>query len=181
VQNCRATHAHRVASLCKGFCSYGGTAFREVEAMSVGLIETPDETNISQSPHFIRFRVKEVDRLGVPVVAPAGGLGVHFDAGQFLKHVPQTESRSGELAAACFLICGVRGMERGTISSVREAPSGCFVRYPQVPISETHDSHSWDGFVIELRTTTRATHWYREISAQNGFVAWPMRRRLARL
>ena len=94
VQNCRGTHTHRVASLCKGSCTYGGTSFREVEAMSVGLIETPD---------------------------------------------------------------------------------------PQVPISETHDSHSWDGCVIELRTTTCTSHWYREISAHNAFVAWPMRKRLARL
>jgi tryptophanase len=54
-------------------------------------------------------------------VTPAGGLGVHIDAGQFLSHVPQTEYPAGALAAAFFLVSGVRGMERGTISSVRDA------------------------------------------------------------
>jgi tyrosine phenol-lyase len=107
--------------LYEGFYTYGGMSIREVEAMAVGLIETLDDTVISQSPAFIKFMVNELDRLGVPVVTPAGGLGVHIDAGQFLSHVPQTEYPAGALAAAFFLISGVRGMERGTISSVRDA------------------------------------------------------------
>ena len=107
--------------LFEGFYTYGGMSIREVEAMAIGLVETLDETIISQSPNFIRFMVNELDRLGLPVVTPAGGLGVHIDAGQFLSHVPQTEYPAGSLAAAFFLISGVRGMERGTISSVRDA------------------------------------------------------------
>ncbi len=107
--------------LFEGFYTYGGMSIREVEAMAVGLAETLDETIIGQSPSFIRYMVNELDRLGLPVVTPAGGLGVHIDAGQFLSHVPQTEYPAGALAAAYFLVSGVRGMERGTISSVRDA------------------------------------------------------------
>jgi tryptophanase len=107
--------------LYEGFYTYGGMSIREVEAMAVGLIETLDESIISQSPSFIRYMVNELDRLGIPVVTPPGGLGVHIDAGQFLSHVPQTEYPAGALAAAYFLVSGVRGMERGTISSVRDA------------------------------------------------------------
>lgn len=107
--------------LFEGFYTYGGMSIREVEAMSVGLLETLDETVISQSPNFIRYMVNELDKLGIPVVTPAGGLGVHIDAGGFLSHVPQKEYPAGALAAAYFLISGVRGMERGTISSVRDA------------------------------------------------------------
>ncbi len=107
--------------LFEGFYTYGGMSIREVEAMAVGLIETLDETVISQSPRFIRYMVNELDRLGIPVVTPAGGLGVHIDAGQFLSHLPQKEYPAGALAAAFFLVSGVRGMERGTISSVRDA------------------------------------------------------------
>jgi tyrosine phenol-lyase len=107
--------------LYEGFYTYGGMSIREVEAMAIGLAETLDETVISQSPLFIRFMVDELSKLGVPVVTPAGGLGVHIDAGQFLSHVPQKEYPAGCLAAAFFLISGVRGMERGTISSVRDA------------------------------------------------------------
>lgn len=107
--------------LYEGFYTYGGMSIREVEAMAVGLFETLDESVISQSPAFIGFMVNELDRLGIPVVTPPGGLGVHIDAGQFLSHVPQTEYPAGALAAAYYLVSGVRGMERGTISSVRDA------------------------------------------------------------
>lgn len=107
--------------LYEGFYTYGGMSIREVEAMAVGLMETLDDTVISQSPSFIRYMVNELDRLGLPVVTPPGGLGVHIDAGQFLDHLPQAEYPAGALAAAFFLVSGVRGMERGTISSVRDA------------------------------------------------------------
>jgi tryptophanase len=107
--------------LFEGFYTYGGMSIREVEAMAVGLYETLDETVIAQSPGFIRYMVEELDKLGIPVVTPPGGLGVHIDAGQFLAHVPQSQYPAGCLAAAFFLISGVRGMERGTISSVRDA------------------------------------------------------------
>lgn len=107
--------------LYEGFYTYGGMSIREIEAMAVGLRETLDETVISQSPQFIRYMVEELERRGVPVVTPPGGLGVHINAGQFLAHVPQSEYPAGALAAAFYLVSGIRGMERGTISSVRDA------------------------------------------------------------
>lgn len=107
--------------LYEGFYTYGGMSIREVEAMAVGLVETLDETVISQSPQFIRYMVEDLERCGVPVVTPPGGLGVHIDAGKFLSHVPQSEYPAGALAAAFYLVSGIRGMERGTISSVRDA------------------------------------------------------------
>jgi tryptophanase len=106
--------------LYEGFTTYGGMSVREIEAMAVGLRETMDDTVISQSPSFIEFAVNELDKLGVPVVTPSGALGCHIDAGSFLPHVPQAEYPAGALAAALFLISGIRGMERGTISSVRD-------------------------------------------------------------
>jgi tryptophanase len=65
--------------------------------------------------------VNELDKAGVPVVTPAGALGCHVDSMGFLPHVPQKEYPAGALAAALFIISGCRGMERGTISSVRDA------------------------------------------------------------
>jgi tryptophanase len=106
--------------LFEGFITYGGMSVREIEAMAIGLYETTDETVIAQSPSFIEYTVNELDRLGVPVVMPAGALGCHLDAMGFLPHVPQEEYPAGALAAALFIISGIRGMERGTISSVRD-------------------------------------------------------------
>jgi tyrosine phenol-lyase len=105
--------------LYEGFLTYGGMSIREIEAMAVGLRETTDETVISQSPKFIEFAVNELDKLGVPVITPAGALGCHIDCMGFLPHVPQAEYPAGALAAALFIISGIRGMERGTVSSVR--------------------------------------------------------------
>lgn len=106
--------------LYEGFLTYGGMSVREIEAMAVGLRETQDETVIGQSPSFIRYLVESLDAAGVPVVTPPGGLGCHVDARGFLPHVPQTEYPAGALVAAYYIASGVRGMERGTISSVRD-------------------------------------------------------------
>ena len=107
--------------LFEGFTTYGGMSVREIEAMAIGLYETTDDTVISQSPSFIEYAVNELDKLGVPVVTPAGALGCHIDAGGFLPHVPQAEYPAGALATALYIVSGIRGMERGTISSVRDA------------------------------------------------------------
>ena len=57
----------------------------------------------------------------MPVITPAGGLGAHLNAGAFLSHIPQTQYPAGALAAALYLVGGIRGMERGSISEQRDA------------------------------------------------------------
>jgi len=106
--------------LYEGFLTYGGMSVREIEAMAVGINETCDETVISQSPSFIAYAVNQLDDVGIPVITPPGALGCHIDAKGFLSHVPQQDYPAGALAAALFIISGIRGMERGTISSVRD-------------------------------------------------------------
>ncbi|MHB8902800.1 MAG: tryptophanase [Thermoguttaceae bacterium] len=107
--------------LFEGFLTYGGMSVREIEAMAVGLRETLDMDMISQSPQFIKYLVDQLDGGGVPVVTPAGGLGCHLDARGFLPHVPQLQYPAGALGSALFIISGIRGMERGTISMDRDA------------------------------------------------------------
>jgi len=106
--------------LYEGFLTYGGMSVREIEAMAVGLYETLDESVICQSPSFIKYLVEELDNKGIPVMKPAGVLGVHLDAMQICSHIPQSQYPAGSLAAALFLISGVRGMERGSISNQRD-------------------------------------------------------------
>lgn len=106
--------------LFEGFLTYGGMSVREIEAMAVGIIETCDDTIISQSPMFIEYAVNSLDAVGIPVITPAGALGCHIDAMGFLPNIPQEEYPAGALAAALFIVSGIRGMERGTISSIRD-------------------------------------------------------------
>ncbi|MEW6622121.1 MAG: tryptophanase [Bacillota bacterium] len=107
-------------TLYEGFLTYGGMSVREIEAIAVGLEETMDENMINQGPQFIEYMVKELQKKGVPVVTPAGGLGCHVNAMEFLEHVPQSQYPAGALASALYIVSGVRGMERGTLSEQRD-------------------------------------------------------------
>ncbi|CAA7611671.1 Tyrosine phenol-lyase [Candidatus Terasakiella magnetica] len=109
-----------LVTLYEGFLTYGGMSIREIEALTVGLEETMDEDMISQGPQFIEYMVNDLAKQGVPVITPAGGLGCHLDALAFLPHVPQTQYPAGALASALYLVSGVRGMERGSISEQRD-------------------------------------------------------------
>ncbi len=109
-----------LVTLYEGFLTYGGMSVREMEAIVVGLDETMDENMINQGPQFIEYMVNELKKHGVPVVTPAGGLGCHINAMEFLSHVPQSQYPAGALASALYLVSGVRGMERGTVSEQRD-------------------------------------------------------------
>jgi tryptophanase len=122
---CTDSHAiyremEALVPLFEGFLTYGGISIREIEAMAVGLYETLDETMICQSPKFIAYLVHSLTAKGVPMVTPPGVLGAHVDAMQICAHIPQTQYPAGSFAAAFFLISGVRGMERGSISNQRD-------------------------------------------------------------
>jgi tyrosine phenol-lyase len=106
--------------LYEGFLTYGGISIREIEAMTVGLYETQMEDVVGQSPSFINYAVKELDKLGLPVIMPGGALGCHVEAQKFIPHLPQSQYPAGALVAAFFIVSGIRGMERGTLSSIRD-------------------------------------------------------------
>lgn len=109
--------------LYEGFLTYGGMSVREMEAITVGLEETMDEDVISQGPQFIEYMVNELVKYGVPVVTPAGGLGCHLNASEFVSHLSHSEYPAGALGAAMYIAGAIRGMERGTMSEQRE-PDG---------------------------------------------------------
>jgi len=87
----------------------------------VGLREMVDLDVASSSADLIKYFVDEMSRRNIPVVTPPGGLAGHLDAMKFLPHVPQSQYQAGALAAALYLVSGVRSMERGTISMDRDA------------------------------------------------------------
>ena len=106
--------------LFEGFLTYGGISVREIESMAVGLREATDWNVIRHSPEFIKYLVDSLDAKGIPVITPAGGLGAHLDARGFLPHLTSFDYPAGALAAALYIVSGVRGMERGTISMDRD-------------------------------------------------------------
>lgn len=107
----------------EGFLTYGGMSVKEMEAITVGLEETMDMDVISQGPLFTEYTVNEMVKEGIPMVTPAGGLGAHMNATEFLDHIPPQEYPAGALAIAMYIAGSVRGMERGTLSEERN-PDG---------------------------------------------------------
>lgn len=104
----------------EGFSTYGGISVREIEAMAVGLEETLEEDVISQGPLFIEEMTKRLLAHDVPVITPAGGLGVHLDCRRFVPHVEPGEYPGAAVHAALYIISGIRGTERGTMSEDRD-------------------------------------------------------------
>ena len=110
-------------TMFEGFLTYGGMSVKEMEALTIGFDETMDFDVISQGPQFIDRCVKELEKLGVPMVTPGGGLGAHIDANEVVGHIPSEQYPAGSLVAALYLCGGIRGMERGTLSEERN-PDG---------------------------------------------------------
>ncbi len=104
----------------EGFFTYGGMSSKEIEAMAVGVREMTELDVASSSADFVKYFVERLIENGIPVVTPPGGLACHVDAMRFLPHVPQSQYPAGALAAAMYIISGVRGMERGTVSMDRD-------------------------------------------------------------
>ena len=105
----------------EGFLTYGGMSTREMEAVAIGLEEALDFDMISHGPEFINEFARILKSYGVPIVTPAGGLGVHLNAREFVGHIPGEEYQAAALVSSIYLVSGARGMERGTLSEERNA------------------------------------------------------------
>jgi tryptophanase len=104
----------------EGFFTYGGMSSKEIEAMAVGVREMTELDVAGSSAEFVKYFAERLIENGVPVVTPPGGLACHVDAKMFLPHVPQSQYPAGALAAAVYIISGIRGMERGSVSMDRD-------------------------------------------------------------
>lgn len=100
----------------EGFLTYGGMSLRELSALAVGIRQMIDESIIDYELRLIEECVEKLSAKGIPVVKPPGGLGCHINAAKFLPHIPQKEYPAAALASAFYLVSGVRGMERGSLS-----------------------------------------------------------------
>lgn len=104
----------------EGFLTYGGMSTKEIEAMAVGLREMTDISVAGSAAEQVKYFAERFIEHGIPVVTPPGGLACHVDAMMFLPHIPQSQYPAGALAAAIYIVSGVRSMERGTISMDRD-------------------------------------------------------------
>ena len=107
----------------EGFLTYGGMSTREMEAVAVGLKEATDIDMISHGPEFIAEFARILQEYNIPIVTPAGGLGLHINAREFVGHIKEDQFQAAALASALYIVSGARGMERGTLSEEKN-PDG---------------------------------------------------------
>lgn len=107
----------------EGFPTYGGLAGRDLDAIAQGLSEIIDEDYLRYRIRANEYLAERLDRLGVPVVKPAGGHAVFVDARGWLPHVAPLDYPGWALANALYLEGGIRASEIGTVM-FGKAPDG---------------------------------------------------------
>ncbi|MCF8266942.1 MAG: tyrosine phenol-lyase [Ignavibacteriales bacterium] len=125
--------ARNLVVVYEGLHTYGGLAGRDMEAMARGIEEMIEFDNIRTRIGQIEYCGQKMLEYGLPIVNPIGGHAIFMNARRFLDHITQDEFPAQTLAAAIYQDSGVRGMERGIVSSGRDPVTGKH-RYPKLEL-----------------------------------------------
>ncbi len=109
--------------MTEGFPTYGGLAGRDLEAIAQGLKEVVDEDYLRYRVRTNEYIVERLDKMGIPVVKPAGGHAVFIDARAWLSHIPPLNYPGQAVACALYEVGGIRACEIGTVMFGRQ-PDG---------------------------------------------------------
>ncbi len=118
-----ATKARNRLILTEGFPTYGGLSGRDLECIAAGLKEIVNEDYLQYRIRSIAYITEALDKIGVPVMKPAGGHAVFVDARKMLPHIPPLQYPAHALAIALYLTGGIRSVEIGSIMFGRQ-PDG---------------------------------------------------------
>ena len=108
--------------LTEGFPTYGGLAGRDLAALAVGLTEVLEEGYLEYRIASVRYFFNLLDKIGVPLMRPAGGHAVYIDAAEFYPQIPRWEYPGVVLANELYVEGGVRAVEVGTLMFGRTGP-----------------------------------------------------------
>jgi tyrosine phenol-lyase len=115
--------------LREGFPTYGGLAGRDLEAIAVGLVEALELEYQVYRHATVKYLCTRLEKLGVPIVRPAGGHAVFLDARKILPEMDPLQYPGIGLVNALYLEGGIRGVELGSVmfgkldSTGKEIPS----------------------------------------------------------
>jgi tyrosine phenol-lyase len=119
-----AERAQNLVVIYEGLHTYGGLAGRDMEAMAIGIEESVQEDHIRSRIGQVMYLGAKLVDAGVPIVQPIGGHAVFLDAAAILPHLAREEYPAQSLAAALYVLSGVRSMERGIVSAGRDPVTG---------------------------------------------------------
>ena len=99
----------------EGFPTYGGLAGRDLEAISVGLMEALEYDYQLYRHATVKYLSTKLQESGIPIVRPAGGHAVFLDARRMLPDIPPLEYPGIGIVNALYLEGGIRGVELGSV------------------------------------------------------------------
>jgi len=110
--------------LTEGFPTYGGLAGRDLEAISVGLMEALEDDYQRYRHATVEYLAQRLIERGVPLVRPPGGHAVFIDAAAFCMHLSPRDYPGIGLVNALYLEGGVRAVELGSVMFGKRLPGG---------------------------------------------------------
>ena len=125
--------ARNMVVIYEGLHTYGGLAGRDMEAMARGIEEMVMFDNVKARIGQVEYCGKQLEKYNVPLVYPFGGHAIFLDAKKFLPHLKQDLFPAQSLTSEIYVDSGVRGMERGIVSSGRDPLTGKH-RYPKLEL-----------------------------------------------
>jgi len=148
-----AERCRNLLILTEGFPTYGGLAGRDLEAIAQGLKEAVEHDYLRYRIRSTEYLAEALDRVGVPIVKPAGGHAVYIDARAMLPHIAPLTYPGQSLAVALYETGGIRSVEIGTVMfgrhpDGRETPAAMDLVRMAIPRRTYTQSHI--DYVIEV-------------------------------
>lgn len=103
----------------EGFPTYGGLAGRDLEAISVGLMEALDYDYQVYRHATVEYMTTRLEKIGIPLVLPAGGHAAFIDAKKMLPHIPALHYPGIGIVNALYIEGGIRAVELGSVMFAR--------------------------------------------------------------
>jgi tryptophanase len=110
--------------LTEGFPTYGGLAGRDLEAISVGLLEALEQDYQRYRHATVEYVASALISRDIPIVRPAGGHAIFIDAAAFCPHLRASDYPGIGVVNALYLEGGVRAVELGSVMFGKPAPGG---------------------------------------------------------